>query len=160
LRVGGTAVRVLERAQAAGLAASTLCRHRFIDEHLLAAFSVGARTFVAAEGVSMYLSAAAVGATLETIREICGSGSVLAMDFWQHPAGMSPLDHARRLGARAIALIGEPVTFALPAAAAAGFLADYRFAAFDLAQSRELSERYATDGRHCDPSLYVLAARL
>jgi methyltransferase (TIGR00027 family) len=237
LRVASPIVRLAERAELAGLAAFGLCRHRFIDEHLLAAlpggieqllilgagydsrayrftddlagrpvhevdlaplsrrkaaivaahpelfghatirrveidfrrdsladrllasgFAAGAATFVAWEGVSMYLGHAAVSSTLDTLNEVCGPGSVIAMDFWHPVPGGSPLHHIRRLGARAISLVGEPVTFGVSPEQAGEFLDLHGFAAFDLVRSRELADRYATDGRHCEESVYVVAA--
>ena len=238
LRASRPVLRLAERAELAGLAAFALCRHRFIDEHLLAevpdgveqvlilgagydtrayrfaaeltgrpvhevdlaplsrrkastvagrpdlfghttvrrieidfrteslaerllaaGFAVGTRTFVVWEGVSMYLSADAVHASLGTLREVCGSGSVLAMDYWYEVRG-GPLEQIRRLGARAIALIGEPVTFGVAPSDVADFLNGHGFEVFDLVQSTELAERYATDGRHSEESVYVVAARL
>ena len=122
-------------------------------------FSVGARTFVVWEGVSMYLSRAAVSDTLDTLREVCGPGSTLAMDFWYELPGMGLFSRVRRLGARAIALIGEPVTFGVAPADVGGLLDVHGFDVIDLAQSRELAARYATGGRPCEESVYVLAAR-
>jgi methyltransferase (TIGR00027 family) len=240
LRLAGPLVRLAERHPLAGLSAYGLCRHRFIDEQLLAAladgaaaqvlvlgagydsrayrfafdlagrpvyevdlpplsrhkaaivagdparfaantitrveidfrrdsladrlaasgFVAGAPTFVAWEGVSMYLSRAAVSDTLDTLRAICGRGSVLAMDFWFALTGTGASSRVRRAGARAIALIGEPITFGVPPGEVAGFLGGHGFDVFDLVQSRELAARYATGGRTCEESVYVLAARL
>jgi methyltransferase (TIGR00027 family) len=125
-----------------------------------AGFRAGADTFVAWEGVSPYLTAVAVSDTLDTLRELCGPGSTLAMDFWQRLAGHRPIDQLRRLGARAFALVGEPVTFALDASAVGEFLELHGFGVVDVVQSRELAARYSTGGRPCEPSAYVVAARL
>jgi len=240
LRLGSPLVQLAERHPLAGLSAFALCRHRFIDEHLLAAltdaataqvlilgagydsrayrfadelagrrvhevdlpplsrgkaaivaahpeqfagnhinrveinfrtdslakrladsgFVVGARTFVVWEGVSPYLSRTAVSDTLDTLREVCGAGSTLAMDFWHRLDGIGLFSQVRRLGARAIALIGEPITFGVAPAEVTGFLDVHGFEVFDLVQSRELAARYSTDGRPCEESVYVLAARL
>ena len=239
LVIGGPAVRLAERHEAAGLSAYALCRHRFIDDHLAGAltdgieqllilgagydsrayrfadalagrpvsevdlaplsrrkasivaahpelfghtairrveidfrteslperllasgFAVGVRTFVVWEGVSPYLSAEAVSATLVTLQEICGPGSVLAMDFFHHVGGTHPLDTIRRVGVRAIRLIGEPVTFALPPDSAPDFLGAHGFAISDLAEGAQLAARFSTADRPTDRSLYVLAARL
>jgi methyltransferase (TIGR00027 family) len=238
LRASRPVLRLAERAELAGLAAFALCRHRFIDEHLLtevpegveqllilgagydsrayrfaaeltgrpvhevdlaplsrrkasivagrpdlfghttirrveidfrteslaerllaAGFAVGTRTFIVWEGVSMYLSGDAVRATLATLREVCGSGSVLAMDYWYELRG-GPLEQIRRLGAKAIALVGEPVTFGMAPSEVGTFLNGHGFEVFDLVQSQELAQRYATDGRHSEESVYVVAARL
>jgi methyltransferase (TIGR00027 family) len=239
LQLGRPVLRRAERADLAGLAAFALCRHRFIDEHLLSHLAGGATqivvlgagydarayrfaddigdrpvfevdlpplsrrkaaiveshrdlfggtrvrrveidfrrdslaerlgtagfvrdvpTFVAWEGVSMYLTREAVDATLQTLSEICGRGSVVAMDYWFRVDGTGPADQARRLGAQAIRLIGEPVTFGLNPSDAADFLRAHRFELTDLAQAPELAGRYATDGRHSEKSVYVVAAQL
>ncbi len=237
LKAAGPLVRRAERLELAGLAASGLCRHAFIDAHLLGALTdveqvlvlgagydsrayrfateIGQRpvyevdlaplsrrkasivaanpdrfgataihrveidfrtqslgeqlaaagfaaqrpTFVAWEGVSMYLDRAAVRVTLDALSSLCGSGSVLAMDFWQRVGGRSTYGQVRRIGERAVRLIGEPITFALPAADAPGWLRAQDFAVLDLAQDDAMSDRYATAGRHCDPGMYVVAAR-
>lgn len=125
-----------------------------------ARFVAGARTFVVWEGVSPYLTAAAVSETLDTLREVCGPGSVLAMDFWYRLPGIDPFSRARRLGARAIALVGEPITFGVAPSAVAGMLDGHGLDVFDLVQSRELAARYSTGGRPCEESVYVLAARV
>jgi methyltransferase (TIGR00027 family) len=123
-------------------------------------FVIGARTFVAWEGVSMYLSQVAVADTLDTLREVCGPGSTLAMDFWHRLPGVGPRTALRRLGARAISLIGEPVTFGVAPAEVSGFLDVHGFEVLDQVQWRELAARYSTGGRPCEESVYVVAARL
>jgi methyltransferase (TIGR00027 family) len=130
------------------------------DRLLDSGFSVGVRTFVVWEGVSMYLSRLTVSATLATLREICGGGSTLAMDFWYDVGGVHPYDQVRRVAAQAIRLIGEPVTFGLPPTNAPDFLAKHSFTVGDLAESEELARRYSTAGRPSEKSVYVLAAQL
>lgn len=238
LRAGRPLVQLAERHELAGISAFVLMRHRFIDDHLLAAladgaeqvvvlgagydsrayrfaeqlrgrpvhevdlaplsrrkaavvasrpdlfgvnsvrrveidfreeslagqlldagFTVGVRTFVVWEGVSMYLSRAAVAETLSSVYELCGSGSTLAMDFFHDPGGLHPFDQLRRAAARSISLIGEPVTFSIGPTAAVELLTEHGFTVGDLATSYELTDRYATDGRRSDKSVYVLAAR-
>jgi methyltransferase (TIGR00027 family) len=132
-----------------------------LAERLTAAgFDAGANTYVAWEGVSPYLSCAAVSNTFDTLRVLCGPGSTLAMDFWFQPPGHGPADQVRRLGARAVALVGEPVTFGIAPDDVGGFLDRHGFEVFDLVQSHELAARYSTDGRPTERSLYALAARL
>jgi methyltransferase (TIGR00027 family) len=237
LSTGAPAVRRAERLAITGLATSGLCRHRFIDEHLLAAlpdvaqvlilgagydsrayrfateigarpvyevdlpplsrrkaaviaaradlfghasvhrveidfrtesladrlagsgFAPGEPTFVVWEGVSMYLSRAAVDGTLAALAALCGTGSVLAMDFWQQVSGVGGYS-LRLVAERAMRLIGEPITFPLDAVDVSRLLAPHRFAVADLADGGELTVRYATGGRRCDPGMYVVAARL
>jgi methyltransferase (TIGR00027 family) len=237
LTAGAPVVRQVERLAVTGLAASGLCRHRFIDEQLLGAlpsvaqvvilgagydsrayrfavqigprpvyevdlpplsrrkaaivaahaelfghasvhrveidfrtqsladrlagsgFAPGAPTFVVWEGVSMYLSRAAVDGTLAALAALCGPGSVVAMDFWQRVGGAG--GYSFRLAAeRAMRLIGEPITFPIDAAAVPGLLGPHGFDVRDLADGAELTSRYATGGRRCDPGMYVLAAVL
>jgi methyltransferase (TIGR00027 family) len=231
----GPAFRAAERLDVAGLAASGLCRHRFIDEHLLAAlpvvtqvlilgagydarawrfapaigerpvfevdlaplsrrkaavvaghparfghasirrveidfqtdslpdrlaaagFAFGAPTFVVWEGVSMYLTRAAIDSTLGALAAVCGPGSVLAMDCWQQVGGIGGY-HLRVAVQRAMRLIGEPITFAVAASSVPAVLAP--FEVIDLAEAAEMTARYATGGRRCDPGMYVVAARL
>lgn len=123
-------------------------------------FAVGAPTFVVWEGVSMYLTQPAVAATLVALASVCGPGSVLAMDCWQRVGGLLPYDQLRRVGERAIALIGEPVTFPVAPDRITRMLDAAGFTVVDLALAAELTRRHATAGRHCDQGMYVLAARL
>jgi methyltransferase (TIGR00027 family) len=130
------------------------------DRLLDSGFTVGVRTFVIWEGVSMYLTRLAVSATLGTLREICAARSRLAMDFWYEPDGAHPYDQVRRAAAQALRVLGEPVTFGLAPDAAPGFLDRHGFTAVDVAQAGELVARYATGGRPSEKSLYAVAAQL
>lgn len=125
-----------------------------------AGFAVGAPTFAIWEGVAPYLDSAAVGATLDALHALCGAGTVLAMDMWDGTGGPGPFAPLRRLGARAIALLGEPVTFGAVPEAAAPLLSRHGFEVVDVADAGALTDRYATVGRRSFESLYVLAARL
>ena len=236
LQAADGAVRRAERTELLSIAASALCRHRFIDEHLLASlptveqviilgagydsrayrfrsaiggrpvfevdlpplsrhkaavveaapdvfghatvrsvevdfrrqtladrlaaagFTTGAPTFVAWEGVSMYLDRDAVVATLAALASLCGPGSVLAIDCWQHVSGLRPYDQLRRLGERAIRLIGEPITFPVSPGDITVLLAEAGFDATDVAPAVEMTTRYATAGRRCDEGMFVLSA--
>ena len=124
-----------------------------------AGFARGARTYVAWEGVGPYLTRAAVSATLETLRDLCGPGSIVAMDFWDGIGGTGLLAPVRRLGAAAIGLVGEPVTFGMRPDSAVEFLDVHGATVVDLVQHNELAARYSTDHRKCEKSVYVLAAR-
>lgn len=237
LSAGGPVFRRAEQFTLVGLAASGLCRHRFIDEHLLAALpeveqvmilgagydsrayrfatQIGARpvyevdlpplsrrkaaivaahaetfghasvhrveidfrtqalperlagsgfvpgvpTFVAWEGVSPYLTRGAVDTTLGALAEVCGAGSVLAMDFWQRVGGLG-IYQLRVRAEHAMHLIGEPIGFAIDAGTVDTLLGPRGFEVLDLADGREMTARYATGGRRCDPGMYVVAARL
>jgi methyltransferase (TIGR00027 family) len=237
LTASGPVLRRAERFELAGLATSGLCRHRFIDEHLVAAlpdveqvmilgagydsrayrfateigarpvyevdlpplsrrkatlvathaelfghasihrveidfrtqslqerlagsgFDPGAPTFVVWEGVSMYLTRAAVDDTLAALATVCGPGSVLAMDFWQRVDGVGGYE-LRRRAERAMRLIGEPIGFAIDAGGVPSLLEPHGFGVADIAEADEMTDRYATGGRRCDPGMYVAAARL
>ena len=122
-------------------------------------FRPGAATFVVWEGVSMYLTRDAVGKTLDALTSVCGAGSVLAMDFWQRVGGPA-WRQVRMRAERGMDLIGEPIAFAIPAGAVGELFAAHNLTVADLAEADELTRRYATDGRVCDPGLYVVAARV
>jgi methyltransferase (TIGR00027 family) len=124
----------------------------------LAGFVRGEPTFVVWEGVVPYLDSAAVDATLTALAALCGSGSVLALDLWDGTGGPGPLAPLRKLGARAIALIGEPVTFGVVPSAAGALLGAHGFAVLDVADAAALADRYATGGRRSFESLYVVAS--
>jgi len=234
LRATGPALRRAEQAELAGLATSALCRHRFIDEHLVAAlpdveqviilgagydtrayrfadaigqrpvfevdlpplsrrkagivarrrdlfggvrirrveidfhvdvladrlagagYTAGAPTAVVWEGVSMYLTRAAAEGTLAALAELCGAGSVLAMDFWQQVPGAGGA--LRLVAERAMRFLGEPIDFPLPGRHVAGLLEAHGFRLDDLAEADVMTARYATGGRCCDPGMYVVSA--
>jgi methyltransferase (TIGR00027 family) len=238
-RLGRPVVQAAERLDLAGVAAHVLCRHAFIDEHLLHAlddgveqvvvlgagydsrayrfaralagrpvyevdlpplsrhkaavvasrpelfghtsirrveidfrtqslpdrlqnkgFTAGARTFVVWEGVVPYLSEDAVVDTLDALSGCCGADSIVTMDLWDGVGGHDRYRTLRRWVAHSLAWIGEPVAFGLPAVRMSEFLAARGWPVTDLADADDMTARYATDGRSCDPSLYVLAAEL
>jgi methyltransferase (TIGR00027 family) len=122
-----------------------------------AGFAAGTATFVVWEGVAPYLSRAAVRQTLVDLADLCGRGSELVMDFWHLPDGNDVMALARRVGAQLIALVGEPVTFALHPDDAAHLLGACGWTVDDTALAHDLEERYVRDGRRLEPSLYVMA---
>lgn len=129
------------------------------DTLLAAGFARGALTFVVWEGVIMYLTRAAIKATVGALHDLCGPGSMVAMDCWflvDHPG---PLGSMRRAAPGAIALIGEPVTFAMHPEDMADFLRRLDYEVVDLADAAELEKRYCTDGRTVEPSMFVVCAR-
>ncbi len=238
LRLGEPVFHAAERHELAGISAHVLCRHAFIDEHLLTAlddgaeqvvilgagydsrayrfarqlagrpvfevdlpplsrhkaaivaarpelfghtavhrveidfrtqtlpdrlagagFSTGARTMIVWEGVLPYLDRTAVVDTLGTLAQLCGAGSVLTGDLWDGVGGSGRYAGLRRLAARALSWVGEPVAFGLAPAQARAFFAEQGWTVHDLVESGELAGRYSTDGRPCEKSVYVLAAR-
>jgi O-methyltransferase involved in polyketide biosynthesis len=106
----------------------------------------------------MYLTRAAVDTTLDGLASVCGAGSVVSLDFWQRVRG--PGGPLRPAVESAMRWIGEPITFAIGAAEAPALLSRHGFDVVDLAEGEEMTSRYATGGRRCDPGMYVLAARL
>jgi methyltransferase (TIGR00027 family) len=134
-------------------------RTQSLAERLLASgFAVGARTFVVWEGVAPYLTRDAVAATLDALRELCGTGSVLAMDHWDGTGGTGRLAPARRVWVRSVRLIGEPITFGLRPNVVGEFLDAYGFTLLERLSAAELAARYATDGRPSHESLYLITA--
>jgi methyltransferase (TIGR00027 family) len=124
-----------------------------------AGFRPHARTFVVWEGVIMYLTRAAIKATVGALHELCGDGSMIAMDCWYLVDEPGPMGSARRAAPGAIALIGEPVTFAMHPEDMPDFLRRLDYEAVDIADAAGLEARYCTDGRPVEPSCYVVAAR-
>jgi methyltransferase (TIGR00027 family) len=131
-----------------------------LDDTLVdAGFAVGARTFFTWEGVPMYLTRAAVKATLDAVWTISGAGSVIAHDMWHLVDDPGPMGTARRLAPSALSFIGEPVTFAVHPEEMDCFLRRRGFAITDLAMAGDLLDRYAPGERAVvDDSMYVLAA--
>jgi methyltransferase (TIGR00027 family) len=125
-----------------------------------AGFESGKPTFVVWEGVAPYLDSAAVDATLSALGALCGAGSTLALDLWDGTGGPGLLAPVRRLGAWAIALLGEPVTFGVAPSAVSPLLGEHGFAVVDLADASQLTSRYATLHRKSFESLYAVAATL
>jgi methyltransferase (TIGR00027 family) len=124
-----------------------------------AGFSVGGRTFFTWEGVPMYLTRAAVKATLDAMHELGGDESQIAHDMWFLVDDPGPLGTGRRTAPGALSLIGEPVTFGVHPEDYEHFLRHHGFRIIDLALASELHARYAPDiPAVIDDSLYVLAA--
>lgn len=129
------------------------------DTLVAAGFEQGARTFVVWEGVIPYLTRAAIKSTLGELHALCGVDSMLALDSWFVVDEPGPMGSARRAAPGAIALIGEPVTFAMHPEDMPDFLRREGYEVVDLADAAELEGRYITDGRTVEPSLFVVAAR-
>jgi methyltransferase (TIGR00027 family) len=123
-----------------------------------AGFVAGARTFVVWEGVSMYLTRAAVKGTLLALHDLCGTGSRLSMDMWHLVDDPGPLGTIRRSAPGALSLIGEAVTFGVHPEEIGFFLERQGWMLVDVASNDDLVERY-TGGRPLDPSLYLLTAQ-
>jgi methyltransferase (TIGR00027 family) len=124
-----------------------------------AGFHVGARTFFTWEGVPMYLTRSAVRATLDSVRDLSGAGSVIAHDMWHLVDDPGVLGTARRMAPGLLSVIGEPVTFGIHPEEIDFFLGRHGFHVTELLSATELQERYAPGlPAAVDQSLYVLAA--
>ena len=124
-----------------------------------AGFTVGAPTFFTWEGVAMYLTRAAVKATLDAVHELSAEGSQIAHDMWHLVDDPGLLGTGRRAAPGALSLVGEPVTFGVHPEDYHDFLGRHGFRIVDLALASELQARYAPHARAVlDDSLYVLAA--
>jgi methyltransferase (TIGR00027 family) len=122
-------------------------------------FGQGEPTFFVWEGVPMYLTRAAVKATLDAVHDLSGDGSMLAHDMWHLVDDPGPLGTARRSAPSALSLIGEPVTFGVHPEDYEHLLARHGFRVVDLAMASDLQARYAPGSAALvDSSLYVLAA--
>jgi O-methyltransferase involved in polyketide biosynthesis len=107
----------------------------------------------------MYLTRAAVKATLDAVHDVNGDGSQIAHDMWFLVDEPGPLGTARRSAPGALSLIGEPVTFGVHPEDYEHFLRRHGFRVVDLALASELQARYAPDSRAIvDDSMYVLLA--
>jgi hypothetical protein len=80
------------------------------------------------------------------------------MDGWQRIDGTSGYDQLRRIGERAVRLVGEPITFVASPDELRGLLGEPGFRVTEIATSAVLDQRFATGGRRCDEGLYVVAA--
>lgn len=124
-----------------------------------AGFTVGGPTFFTWEGVPMYLTRAAVKATLDAVHELSADGSQIAHDMWFLVDDPGPLGTARRSAPGALSLIGEPITFGVHPEDYEDFLHRHGFGIVDLALASELRARYAPETRAVlDDSMYVLTA--
>ncbi len=122
-------------------------------------FEPGLPTFFVWEGVSMYLTRAAVTQTLQTLHELGGPGSELAMDLFMVDDRPNFAGTFHRGVGAALALIGEPVTFAIHPDDATALLERLGWGVHDLADADTLTQRYVRDGRRSYTTAYVLAAR-
>lgn len=131
----------------------------FAERLLAEGFRRGRPTFFVWEGVSMYLSRAAIRSTLTRIEALGGPGAWLAMDFDYLPDGGDLRHTLWRSSPGLLHAIGEPVTFFLHPEEAPPFLRASGFDVVDLADPDELARRYVRDGRAPSPIMYVLTAR-
>ncbi len=133
--------------------------HESMPEKLVAAgFIVGRPTFVFWEGVTMYLTADAVGATLTDLARLTGPGSRLVADWWHRPeAGL--YGRFRRWTGGALAWVGEPLRFGPTPTAATALLQARGFDVVDTWDAHALGDRYFGGKRAVYPDWYVIDAR-
>jgi methyltransferase (TIGR00027 family) len=124
-----------------------------------AGFRRGEPTFVVWEGVSMYLTRAAVKATLGTIRALGGPGSELVMDFWFMLDDPGLLATALRMSPSLLHFLGEPMTFGIHPEDAGDFFRRLGWDMAELADPAELERRYVKDDRRVYPACFVARAR-
>jgi methyltransferase (TIGR00027 family) len=124
-----------------------------------AGFEKGARTVVVWEGVSMYLTRAAVKQTLSIINGICAPKSDLLLDFWFLLDSADVRAAAHRFSANLLQFLGEPVLFGIHPEDLAAFLERNGFTLVDLADAEELSRRYVKDRRDVYPAMFVARAQ-
>ncbi len=130
----------------------------FRGELRKAGFRERRKTFFVWEGVSMYLTRAAVKKTLEILRAMSAPGSQVVMDLWFLPDEHDLRSVARRFSSNLLALLGEPVTFALHPEDAGPFFDRLGFRLQDVADASVLRRRYFTPTTHIYPSNYVVCA--
>ncbi|OGQ10049.1 MAG: hypothetical protein A2138_21725 [Deltaproteobacteria bacterium RBG_16_71_12] len=131
----------------------------FEEPLVRAGFTRGARTFVVWEGVSMYLTRAAVKATLGLVRSLSAPGTELVLDFWYLLDAPDLRAAAHRFSANLLHLLGEPVLFGIHPEDAGAFLSREGFELVDLADAAALTQRYLHDRRTVYPANYVAHAR-
>ncbi len=115
-------------------------------------------TFFTWEGVSMYLSRAAVRGTLGALRALAAPGSSLTMDYFRYLDAHTLGASARRLSAGLLAFISEPVTFPMDPEDVSDFMGRDGWRVTDVADAAELERRYIRDGRTVYPANFVVTA--
>jgi methyltransferase (TIGR00027 family) len=121
-------------------------------------FEPGAPSFVVWEGVTMYLTRAAVRASLAAVRALTAPGSAITMDFWHLPDRPEWVATMRRMSAHALHLFGEPITFGIHPEDVGDFLRRDGWRLTDLADTAELARRHVPDGRRVYESVYAIRA--
>jgi methyltransferase (TIGR00027 family) len=136
-------------------------RQSLADVLVDAGFVAGGLTFVTWEGVPMYLTRAAVKATLDAVHTVTAPGSVIAHDMWTVVDDPGPMGTARRLAPNALSFIGEPITFCVHPEEIGDFYGRRGFDIVEIASGDELLSRYTAGDQRAlvDPSVYALAAR-
>ena len=124
-----------------------------------AGFDPARPAFFVWEGVTMYLSHAAVSATLSTLATLCAHGAELALDLWYYDDGHSARATLNRISASMMPLIGEAVTFSLHPRAAPLLLAEHGFECSELVDADALAARFFGGARHVMDTGYLVHAK-
>ena len=128
---------------------------RLEDRLADAGFRAGAPTFVVWEGVSMYLTRAAVRDTLQVLRRQTGPGSALVMDWWFMVDAQDAVSTVLRMSPQMLHFLGEPITFGIHPDDVADFARREGWTCAEIATAAALEARYLHDGRHVYPAMYV-----
>ncbi len=123
-----------------------------------AGFDPALRTFFIWEGVSMYLSRAAVKQTLSALSALSAPRSQLAADFWYLLDDPDLRSTAMRMTPNLLHLVGEPITFGIHPEDVGPFLGRLGWSLEGVLDSDTLQERYVTRDRSLLPGVYVLKA--
>ena len=117
-------------------------------------------TFFVWEGVSMYLTRAAVKETLTGLARLGGAGSELCADFWFLLDRPDAKATVQRMSAGLLHILGEPVVFGIHPEDVDHFLQRQGWVAEDIADQTVLYDRYVpARDRELYPAQYVLRAR-
>lgn len=111
------------------------------------------------EGVSMYLSEAAVRTTLDTLARLSAPGSWLGFDLFRLPNTTSARDFGHRQALRILGWIGEPVLFAIEPTAASTLLDAHGWQLAEALDHHALAARYRTDRRAIYAHAWVAIAQ-
>lgn len=109
--------------------------------------------FVVWEGVSMYLSRAAVEETLATLAQ-AAPGSRVALDLWDPTPLPGLRGRLRQAGIQGLSLLGEPIDFGLVPQDAGPFFARLGLSLVDRADRTELARRTPLGERQLYPSTW------
>jgi methyltransferase (TIGR00027 family) len=118
-------------------------KERLPEKLAHAGFEEGRKSLFLLEGVTMYLSHAAIESTFGYIRDVSGRGSLVVFDYIY--AGVLRREHryyGERNIFRTVSKAGEGWAFALEEGEIENFLSTYGFHIKDHSSAQELEERY------------------
>lgn len=118
-------------------------KERLPEKLTEAGFEEGRKSLFLLEGVTMYLSHAAIESTFGYIRDVSGKGSLVVFDYIY--AGVLRQEHryyGERNIYRTVSKAGEGWSFALEEGEIGDFLGTYGYQLKDHSSAQELEERY------------------